>query len=228
MQWQEKQLVFWCIFTAGTMNSCWAAAGSQKQMLFSKLKHRDIIAEYQDKTMINQASEESLECSQSASTGIHLNIYNVNTWALASSQEHLKNSEMDPFGNTAAWALLFSFLRLSFSGRGWYPLELALKTPPKPIFFRATKVCVLLWLSSHTNGKLAGSYISLFYSTWWLKVLHTTWLIHPFIPTIISPFKCFQSNIHTLISPVSAPLSLNVQAKTSVLFSSSTFMFLLL
>lgn len=120
-----------------------------------------------------------------------------------------------------------SFL-ISEAFRGWYPLELALKTPPKLIFFRATKVCVLLWLSSHTNGKLAGSYISLFYSTWSLKVLHTTWLIHPFIPTIISLFKCFQSNIHSLISPISATLSLNVQAKTSVLFSSSTFMFLLL
>lgn len=56
------------------MASRWAAAESQKQMLFAELKHRDIIAEYQDKTMINQASEESLECSQSASTGIHLNI----------------------------------------------------------------------------------------------------------------------------------------------------------
>lgn len=49
-------------------------------------------------------------------------------------------------------------------------------------------------------------------------MLHTTWLIHPFIPTIFSSFKCFQSNIHTLISPVSVTLSLNVQAKPSVFF----------
>lgn len=95
-QWHKRQC-FW-IFTAGSMTSCWAVAQSLKQILSSEGKCKGMFAKCQDYT-INQASKESLDCSQSASAWIHLNILT----------RALEEPKMNPFGNSVVWVLVLHF-----------------------------------------------------------------------------------------------------------------------